>query len=529
VTRKQSSPLSAEASRRSPGAAYAATVGAKRSIGLVGSTEPRICTPPRGKLTPETSKGFACIAFAEEILEIELLPWQRALLIRALELNPDGSYRFRTVLLLVARQNGKSTLMQVLSLWSMYAEGAPLVIGTAQSLDIAEEQWMGAVEIAEGIPELAELIEHVDRTNGKKALRLDSGERYKVTAASRRGGRGLSGDLVLLDELREHQNWQAWGAVTKTTMARRRAQVWAASNAGDITSVVLRHLRSLAHRALAWPDGKDGMASLTDVEDDGDDSLGIFEWSAAPGRGIRDKAGWAEANPSLGYTIDERAISAAAGTDPEGVFRTEVLCQFVDTVGTGPFSEGSWEGTRVASVQRDTDKPFGYCVDISYDRKMAYIAVGFYDSEGRIRGEIAAARAGTDWIVPWLQSPERRVRPTLVTLQTNGAPVSSMVPAFQDAGIELVQWAGADLVRSSGIVYDAVHERTVTHGTQAVLDVAAMTAVTKPAADGWLIDRKHSIEDAAPLIAWMGAVWLIAVHGADNGPSIYETRGLALA
>lgn len=529
MTRRQSSPRSAEASRLSPGRMYEDAVRPRHpAIGrVVGRTEPRICTPPRGELTPATSKGFACIAFAEDILEIELWPWQRSLLIRALETNSDGSYRFRTVLLLVARQNGKSTLMQVLSLWSMYAEGAPLVIGTAQSLDIAEEQWAGAVEIAEGIPELAELIEHVDRTNGKKALRLDSGERYKVAAASRRGGRGLSGDLVLLDELREHQNWQAWGAVTKTTMARRRAQVWTASNAGDPTSVVLRHLRALAHRALGWPDGREGMAPVGDDEG-GDDSLGIFEWSAAPGRGIRDVDGWAEANPSLGYTIDERAIAAAASTDPEGVFRTEVLCQFVDTVGTGPFSEGSWADTRVGKVERDTSRPAGYCVDVSYDRKMSYIAVGFYDTDGRIRGEIAAQRPGTDWIIPWLTSPDRRIPAHLVTLQTNGAPVSSMVPAFEEAGIELVPWAGSDLVRSSGIVYDAVHEHTVTHGDQPVLDIAAMTAVTKPAADGWLVDRKHSVEDAAPLIAFMGAVWLLAVHGADAGPSIYESRGLLL-
>ena len=59
------------------------------------------------------------------------------------------------MVLLVARQNGKSTFMQALALWCMYVEGAPLVIGTAQNLDIAEEQWTGAVEIAQGVPELS--------------------------------------------------------------------------------------------------------------------------------------------------------------------------------------------------------------------------------------------------------------------------------------------------------------------------------------------------------------------------------------
>ena len=291
-------------------------------VALRGSETPRVFTPPLRELTPDTSKGFACIEFAEQILELTLLPWQRWLLIHALELNVDGTYRFRTVVLLVARQNGKSTVMLALALWRMYADGAPLVIGTAQNLDISEELWSAACEMAETIPELAEMIEHVDKTNGKKALRLTTGERYKVAAASRRGGRGLSGDLVLLDELREHQSWDAWSAVTKTTMARARAQVWGASNAGDRHSVVLRHLRLLAHLAVGDPDGINGSdAAGADVVDE---SLGIFEWSAASGRDVFDRDGWAEANPSLGYTISERAIAAAASTDPENVFRTAV-------------------------------------------------------------------------------------------------------------------------------------------------------------------------------------------------------------
>jgi hypothetical protein len=58
-------------------------------------------------------------------------------------------------------------------------------------------------------------MEQVDRTNGKKALKLAHGSRWKVAAASRKGGRSLSADDVNLDELREHHSWDSWGAVTK--------------------------------------------------------------------------------------------------------------------------------------------------------------------------------------------------------------------------------------------------------------------------------------------------------------------------
>ena len=91
-----------------------------------GSEQPRIFTPPLRRLTPKTSLGFSAVEFAEDVLEMSLFPWQRWLLIHALETLPDGSFRFRNVVVLVARQNGKSTLSIVLSQWSMYVLGRPL-------------------------------------------------------------------------------------------------------------------------------------------------------------------------------------------------------------------------------------------------------------------------------------------------------------------------------------------------------------------------------------------------------------------
>lgn len=45
-------------------------------------------------------------------------------------------------------------------------------------------------------------------------------------------------------------------------------------------------------------------------------------------------------------------------------------------------------------VVRDRQLPAAFCVDVSHDRTMAYIAVAFWDSEGRRRVELAAQRLG---------------------------------------------------------------------------------------------------------------------------------------
>lgn len=501
-----------------------------------GAEVPRIYTPPLRELTPETSLGFEAIEFAEQVLGIQLFPWQKWTLIHALELRPDGGFRFRTVVLLVARQNGKSTLLLVLTLWRMFVDEAPLVLGTAQNLDLSEELWQEALDVVQATPELADEVPDtaVVRANGKKSFRTKTGQRYKVTTATRKGGRGMSGDLILLDEIREHATFDAWSAVTKTTMARPRAQIWAASNAGDTLSVVLRRLRALAHRALGWPDGQDeseaiglGPSDLADGgdDDDQDDSLALFEYSAPPGCALTDRDAWAQANPSLGYAVTETAIASARHTDPEAAFRTEVLCQWVTSTAVGPFPAEEWEATTDNNSRLDPDSPTIVAIDVSWRREHTTIARSGYRTDGKPHLEITADRAGTDWVIPWLE--ERRDKIDAVVVQTNGAPASTLVDQIDRAEIPRLDWSGGDLGRAHGIAYDAITEKRVHHMQHPGLDLAAATAHTKPSGDAWVIDRKSSPHDAAPVIAFVAALWALEQDLPDEAPiSAYESADL---
>ena len=491
-------------------------------------------------LTPETSLGFAVEEFARDVLGLDLMPWQRWWLIHVLELLADGTLRFRTVVLLVARQNGKSTVLQVLSLWFMYVLGAPLIIGTAQNLDVAEEQWQAAIDLAEEVPELGDLIVKKSLVNGKKFFKLATGERYKVAAASRRGGRGLSGNLILLDELREHQSWHAWAAVTKTTMAQLLALIVAASNAGDASSVVLRYLRLLAHIALGNPDrldvDEDDLTVGEEVaEDVAEDDLGIFEWSAPPGCAIQDRDGWVWANPALGYRITERAIASAARTDPEWVFRTEVLCQWMEGTTDGPFPPGAWEscmddvqlpdGQPNPAARISGDSDIAFCVDVSWDRSTTYIAVAGWRPDGMPQVEVVTYRTGTDWVVDWFTDhnhPERRRR--RIVVQAKRAPASSLVDTLQEAGLDVIEWDG---VSGTAELYDRVRSAVgegsggpqLRHLGQPVLDTAASNAATRPVGDSWAWDRRKSQVDAAPLVAATGALWGLTAHKPKPPPA----------
>jgi hypothetical protein len=512
----------------------------RRDKPLKGHEVPTIFTPPRRPLTCKTTHGFECIQFAEDVLGIRLYPWQKWMLKHALELNPDGKYRFRTVVLLVGRQNGKSTLLQVWALWRMYVDRAPLVIGTAQNLDLAEEQWSAAVTMAEENEELAAEIADVKRTNGKFSLKLDGGERYKVAAANRKGGRGMSGDLVIMDELREHSNWDSWGAVTKTTMARPRPQVVCASNAGDASSVVLRHLR------------KQCLAAIEDGNQD--TAIGLFEWSAmywseatttepAQWKNMKsgDRQGWMMANPSANHAdpndpeaggITTAALEAAYGTDPDAVWRTECLCQWVNSTKGGAFEDGLWEGLRDPNAAGEGRYVYG--VDASWDRNGS-ISVAQGTAGGKVFGETVTAREGLDWIVDWFLAPSpdgrfpRRIDdPDLVgvAVQANGAPISSLVEDLREAGVPVIEWAGGDLGKGTGTFYDTVRNRQLVHRGQPILDLAVSMAATRPIADYWVWDRKKSLVDIAPLIALTAAVWALNRPVEEERESAYSDPAL---
>lgn len=501
---------------------------------LLGSTTPRIWTRPLVKgrpgpcgcgcaLTPKTSLGFSATEFAEEVLGIELLPWQRFLLIHSLELRPDGRFRFRTVLVLVARQNGKTTIVEVKNLWKMFVLQVPLVIGTAQNLDISEESWEKAVDIVESVPELAAEVAHVDRTNGKKALRLAHGSRWKIAAASRRGGRGLSGDDVNLDELREHQSWDAWGAVTKTTMARRNPQVWAFSNAGDDKSVVLNDLQEKGRAAAEDPSV--------------DPSLGFFEWSApddvkctcgrpdgthTQGCRLRDRQAWALANPSLGYTVTVEALESALATDPEPIFRTECLCQRVpDLVPQwSVIPQAAWDV--LADPHSRPDGKVAFAADVNPERTHGAIAVSGLRGDGQrhvgltVNADgVVDHRPGTGWMVARLAELVERWEPVAVVVDAAG-PAASLIEPLKARGIEVVSPTAREYAQACAQLYDAVvpppeaagWEPALRHLGQAPVSAALAGAAKRDLGDGaWAWARKGLSVDISPLVAVTLAAW----------------------
>ena len=357
---------------------------------LLGRAEARVYTRPLRPLNRKTSRGFEVIDFAEAIGE-PLLPWQQWAVIHALELNPDGSYRFRTVLILVARQNGKSHLKRIVTLWRMYIDGAREIVGAAQDVSLARKQWQMCQASIHACPDLEEEFHGVRNVNGDEMF-WAAGCVYAIKATNDKAGRGGSNDEVNIDELRAQHDWKAWGSLSKTTMARPNGQTWAMSNAGDDSSVVLNQLQAVGEAGT-------------------DPSLCLLEWSAPPGCELDDTSAWQQANPGLGYTVSEAAIRSALGTDPPEVFRTEVLCQRVANLDSA-IDIDRWDALADAMGTLESHRGrIAAVVDVAPDGKHVTLAVAAPLGDGRARVELAAAWDSTEVARAELPALLKRISP----------------------------------------------------------------------------------------------------------------------
>jgi len=459
----------------------------------LGSIRPRLWTRPLRKLTPRTSYGYAVIHFAAVVLGKPLDPWQQWLVIHLGELLEDGRPRFRQVLVLVARQNGKTHLCMVLTLFWLFVEKWPLVFGTSTNLEQAAEPWEAACEIAEGTPALAAQLprQAVRKANGQQTLTTSYRTKYKIGAVSPRGGRGKSIDRIVGDELREHRSWVGYRAAFNAMNARPHGQAVYITNQGDDGSVVLNAL---------YKDALDGT----------DDRLGFFEWSAPPGCHPMDADGWAAANPQLGRRMDYDTIRGPAmrvskpGADPEDLagFRTEMLCQAVPKLNPAINPE-SWANLEhVASIDTSDRTALAACIDVSPDLQHATLGVAQLEQDGRVRVETVHEWSGADAVARVredLPGWVRLIRPRALGW-FQGGPAATLDAEIRDRtkkgrhvwpprGVQVLELQN-DTPAVCMAFSSLVDAGQIVHSGQAMLTAQVEAAEKLPVGDRWIMTRK---------------------------------------
>jgi len=468
-------------------------VAVTRSNYPLGTTVPRIWTRPLRRLTPQTSYGYAVIDFARDVLRMPLDPWERFAVIHGGELLPDGRPRFRTLLILVARQNGKTFLLTVLALYWLFREKWPMILGMSTMLEYARESWDAARTLAEEIDELAEQLPLNAVKEGNNDIRLltNHGTRYKIAAATRRGGRSLRIDRLIIDELREHATWAAWNAATNAMNARPFGQAWCITNQGDDTAVVLNALR---------------MAALDHIDtDEGDPRLGLLEWSAPKGCATDDVKAIAAANPNVGRRLHWDDLlgparrAARAGGEEEAGFRTEVLCQWVPLLDPA-IDPGAWVRCLDPGDLSGARTRVALCLDVAPDQLHATLAAAAVLADGRTRVEIVQAWDGSaapDRAARDLPGLLARVKPQTLGWLPAG-PAASLAASLAERkgrtgwpppGVAIAEIKGEIAATCMSFVGSVVAGQ-VAHSGDPLLDAHVAGAQRLKRGDGWVFSRK---------------------------------------
>lgn len=469
---------------------------ASTSSGLVvrGRTEPRLWTPPLRDLSdPASSYGYDLIDFAADI-GWPLDPWEQWAAIHMGELLPDGRPRFRFVLILVARQNGKTTLCRVLTLYWMFIECHELILGTSTSRDTAKVSWRKTIEMAEASELCAEELDplHTRETIGEETFFNMKGSNYRFAAPNRRAGRSFTINRLLLDELREHKDHDTYDAAFNAMNAVWDAQAVAITNQGDVNSVVLDELRESALEYIE-----------TGV---GDSRLFLAEWSAPNGADPTDPEALAQANPNLGIRIELDSLmgqamrAKRAGGEQLARFRTEVMCQRVTNLDAA-IDEDAWRlcGTDEPIDMADHRDRTALCLDVALDGSHATL-VAAATLDGITHVEVVKAWNGygcTKAVRAELPDLVQRIRPRTFGWFPGG-PAAAITPTLKSkrgdrrwwpSGTDVVELVGEQAGACMGLA-EQVLSVDVRHPRDEALNAHVSQAQKLKRGDTWLFTRR---------------------------------------
>jgi hypothetical protein len=425
--------------------------------------------------------------------------------------------RFRIVLLIVARQNGKTELPVLLSVYWQFRQRLALTVGTSTKLPYAKESWRKAVNLVKRTRQLDALHDP-----GRKWYRLTNGEteswtypnaggqecRYVIAAANAEGGRSLSINRGVADELRMHRTYEAWEAF-EPACSPPDAQIWALSNAGDARSIVLNDLQDSARDFIA-----------TGV---GDERLGLLEWSAPEDADPEDVDALLQANPRVGYGLDLDVLRKGAarakrlGGQALTGYQTERMCIRVSVLNPALNPRG-WQACCDPGDLLEARSRVALCLHLTPDADHATLVAAAVLDDGRVRVETIAEWSGPraaanleaalpDWVsrvgprvVGWFPSgPGAAVAARLADRRREG------VRGWPPRGVTVSEIRGEVTAVCMGLAKE-VDAGQLAHSGQAMLDAQIDRAEKQWQGSAWTFKQSGGSVDAVYAVA--GAVHL---------------------
>jgi hypothetical protein len=476
---------------------------------LLGAQEPRLAAWPAEAASSAGQEAIELSAVAG----LDLDPWQQLVLRQALGERADGRWAAFQVGLVVPRQNGKGSVLEARELAGLFLFGERLIIHSAHEQTTATEHFHRLLNLIEGVPEFSSRMLRPSRGKGAEEIRLRDGGRIKFKTRTGGGGRGLTGDLVVLDEAMILP--VATTAALVPVMAARsldgNPQLWYAGSAVDRLNhehgVVLARLRQ---NALA---GTPRIA-YAEWSAEGDDP------SAVPTALLADREVWARSNPGLGIRI-----SAGHVADEMSALGAREFA--VERLGIGDWPDPDVDSDQVIDLddwkacvdtQSEPVGPVCFAFDVRPDRSASAIAVAGSRQDGQPHIEITQDaqrevdhRPGTGWLVDRIVGLADK-HDHVAVICDGASPAASFVDALRAHDITVETFTMSEYGQACGSFVDAVEQHRLRHLDTPELNAAVRAASKRSLGDAFAWSRKGSRGDISPLVACTLALRGLETH-----------------
>ena len=451
---------------------------------------PRLATP---RASGRASLGWR-VARVASLLGRPLMAWQRAVADVALEVNDAGHLQYRTVVVVVPRQQGKSSLLQAVIVDRAVAGLDLSILYTAQDRSEARRRLLTELHARTLARSPLKGSYKVRQTNGDESLRFPTGSTVGIVAPTKTSGHGQTLDLAVIDEAFAQTDLALPQAFGPAMVTRRDAQMWVVSVVGDGTDELLQHYQ------------REGAAAL----DDPASRLAFFEWSAPEGD-VYDESVWRTCMPALGVTVHADDVRADPTYGDPDEFARAYLCRRRPPANLAALDLEGWEvGARADLALND---PLVLAVDVALDRSHAAVAAGSAHAEG-VAVELVDYRPGTAWLVDRVRDLVARHSPRAVLVDGSG-PAGSLVVDLERRVPGLVVLTATDVARACGALVDLVAQHRLLHLVDVELDAAVAGAAKLYVGDSFRWRRRTALADLCPLYAVT-----FAARAVDTAPGV---------
>ena len=441
-----------------------------------------LCTPRWASLRDKSWKtDGGKLAQVANLLGFNLFDWQKLVADVGLEMDDAGNYKYRTVAAQVGRQNGKSKLIETRIAFELL-QPKRHVAYTAQDRNMAKNKWEEHLLSFQMSPKFSKRIARVSRVNGSEKIYMRNGSTYGIVTPNDKGARGLSLNLMVIDEALTHP-LSLIANLQPTLATKRNGQLWILSNAGRPgESELLEHYREIGHREIADPQNR----------------LAWFEWCPSEDEfDYLNEDIWYQAIPSLheqkGVLID--AVREAAATNSAEIFTKEWLNVWPSRDAVQVINTELWDALARTDITIGNNVVFG--VDISRERDRASIG-----ASALVRDftpvELIECREGTTWVLQRLIELCRKYNAKVVI--DTGSPAASLIAELEKNNIGVMSIHLRDYARACGSFFDAVQAKTICHLDDPNLRTSIQGSTKRPLGDSWAWNRQ-STTNITPLVA----------------------------